>query len=764
MLASALLLVVGYTDLVRGGITVSALALALAHCVAIPLAIMVPARSGDAAPRSAPVGDRWLAFAAGAAVFTLYCATLSPTTAFWDASEYIAAAWTFGLPHPPGNPMFVILGRAASLMPIAESVAVRVNLLAAACSAGAAGVWSLVAMRAFGTRVTPAVRRVAGAAAALMGATAFTVWHQSVVNEKVYTVALLGIATVCWCLVRWADDPDDRYLLLSAYLLGLGYANHMAGILPLPAVGLTVVMLRPRTLLSPRLLALGAMLLMVGISPLITQPIRSAHYPALNEGEPTGCRDGLKVSCTFSRETARAFTANLNREQYAKPQLSVRQAPFAAQLGMWWLYFRWQWWRDVHQEQSGLQTLLAWAFAGMAMVGAWGHWRSSRRTFVPMASLMVLLTVALIYYLNFRYGASQSPGLDVEREVRDRDYFYLWSFSAWGVWAAMGLVGICTWVAMRLTRIGVSRRLAWGGGASVLAFAVVPLIANWRFASRKDDTTAIAFARDLLNSVEPHAVLITGGDNDTFPLWYAQEVEGVRKDVTVAVLTLLNMDWFARGIIRRAAFPYEPARGPQIYRDMNPNPPSRGPLGLTIGEVGDLPHLLPVTQPLRFSVGGLDTTIYPEQQLPWGGQHVLERSDLLVLRMIADEWPKRPIYVSRTAGAYGERFGFGPHLLTQGLARKLVLNPAGVAGAVQVPGAGWIDTRRSLALWSIFGGPAAIARRNDWVDRPSLSIPVSYALAGSELAAALRAQGDTSTSLRVESDVRPVLAAARLGM
>ena len=72
-------------------------------------------------------------------MFVLYLVTLAPSTAMWDTSEYIAAAYTLGLPHPPGNPFFVIIGRVFAILPIATTVAVRINMLAAVCSAVAAG-------------------------------------------------------------------------------------------------------------------------------------------------------------------------------------------------------------------------------------------------------------------------------------------------------------------------------------------------------------------------------------------------------------------------------------------------------------------------------------------------------------------------------------------------------------------------------------------------------------------------------------------------
>src|SRR5262245_23387590 len=130
---------------------------------------------------------------AAAAVFVLYLITLAPSTAMWDTSEYIAAAYTLGLPHPPGNPFFVLIGRVFAVLPIAPNVAMRINLLAAICSAVTAGFWFLIAERVLVGWLAERWQRIAaGALTALIGATAFTVWAQSVVNEKVYTVSLVG--------------------------------------------------------------------------------------------------------------------------------------------------------------------------------------------------------------------------------------------------------------------------------------------------------------------------------------------------------------------------------------------------------------------------------------------------------------------------------------------------------------------------------------------------------------------------------------------
>src|SRR5687767_14400256 len=109
---------------------------------------------------------------AASVVFLLYLITLAPTTAMWDTSEYITAAYTLGLPHPPGNPLFVLIGRVFSVLPIAPSVALRINLLAAVCSAASAGMWFLITERVLVSWFAERWQRIVGGAlAAIIGAT-----------------------------------------------------------------------------------------------------------------------------------------------------------------------------------------------------------------------------------------------------------------------------------------------------------------------------------------------------------------------------------------------------------------------------------------------------------------------------------------------------------------------------------------------------------------------------------------------------------------
>ncbi len=710
------------------------------------------------APPAAP--SYGIAAIVGAVVLALYMVTLAPTTAMWDASEYITAAYTLGIPHPPGNPLFVLLGRVASLVPVG-SVAVRVNTLAAVCSALSAALWFLVAERVL-TAWSPLrwTRIVGGCMAALLSATAFTVWNQSVVNEKVYTVSLAFFAIVSWLMVRWCDDPDgrvaDRLLVIIAYLIGLGYTNHPAGLLVGPAVALAVLVRRPRTILRWRLLLAGAAAMLFGLTPFAFEPIRAAWHPPLNEGEPTGCADKIGFRCTFSSVTHERLMANINRDQYGKPSLSERQAPLAAQVDMWWLYFKWQWLRDSRGVQPFVQTTLAVAFLALGLLGGAAHWRHDRASFWFFGPLVFTVTFALVYYMNFKYGASQSPGLvGVEREVRDRDYFYLWSFSTWSVWSAIGLASIWRILAAGLS-VPETRR--WIATAPILLFGAIPLVANWRDASRAGETATREWALDLLNSVEPYAILVTIGDNDTFPLWYAQEVEGVRRDVTVAVTSLLNTDWFPRGLLRRPLEPYDVAKGPAVYRDIAGPPPTTPIFSLTRDQLDSVPAYIDVREPQVFQHGDLRAIVDP-RRLEYG---VPTRGDLLVLQLLKDNLGIRPVYISRTTGSYTQALGLEPYALVHGLASKI--SPTQVRSSpdtVRVTGSGHVDLPRTRALWAGYGAPASMVRRGDWVDRPSVSIPYAYLGTAFLLAELAAMRGETAESDRMRRSAMDLAEATR---
>ena len=709
---------------------------------------------------------------AAALVFVLYLLTLAPSVAMWDTGEYMAAVKVLGIPHQPGNPFFVLLAHAFASLPIPVGYGVRINILAALASACSAGLWFLITERIVARWMVERWQRlIAATVATLLGATAFTVWNQSVVNEKVYTVSLLFFTIVSWLVLKWIADPDSpgasRLLVLIAFLLGLGYSNHPAGFLPLPAAGMAVLAIRWRTILQWRLVLSAVAALVLGLTPFIYEPVRAAHFPAINSGAPTACTNEIAAGCTFDRETVQRLKANINRDQFGKKL--ERGAPYSAQVGMWWLYFKWQWLRDAHNVMPKAQTLAAFFFLALGLFGGYVHWSRDRKTFWYFGPLMFTMTLALVYYLNFKYGWSQEPALrDVEREVRDRDYFYLWSFSAWGVWSAIGFTFVWEQLARalgegRLLAQDVSdreiptrgRRLptarALRLAAPILLLALIPLVSNWRAASRRDHQFTAQWARDSLNSLEPYAILVTVGDNDTFPLWYAQEVEGVRRDVTVAVQTYLDTDWYVRQMIRRPVETYDAAKGPAIYRDKQWKKPTGPPLKMSFAEADAIPEYIELNQPRIFQHGDIRLDIPPGY---------LIRDQLVFLRLIKDALGERPIYL--TNGALSG-LGLERYLLTQGFVHKLVDYPLSDTRDTPHIAGLFMDLDRTKTLWTdVYRAPEALVREGDWVDRPSFGIPYLYAFTGAVLAEGLARRGEQSSADSVTNRVRGIIKAARL--
>jgi len=668
-------------------------------------------------------------------ILVLYVLTLAPTAQFWDTPEYIAAAYVLGIPHPPGNPLFVILAHTWGLIPWLHGYAARINLMSAVMSACSAGFWFLIAER-FLRPVVPArwPRRLAALAGAVTAATAFTVWNQSVVNEKVYTVSLFSMALVFWLVVRWGDESAgslrDHHLLLIVYLLALTATNHLMGLLVIPAVLVYVLYTDPKVFLSPKFLAWAAVAVALGVSLWLFLLVRAPHFPAINEGEPT---------------TWASLDSVLNRVQYAKPPLSERQADFSAQLAMWWQYFSWQWGKDW---SLGVQQALAVVFGGVGLLGAWRHWRADRRSALAMTAMVLTLVPILIFYLNFKYGFSQYPDRpSLPREVRERDYFYVCSFAVWGIWVAIGLATLMEWIQGALAQRVAAEGRRWMLATPVLAVALVPLAGNHIAASRAGEWMARDFAYDMLQSCDPYGILVTAGDNDTFPLWYAQEVEHIRQDVTVLNLSLANTDWYIRQLQRRPLATFDSASAPAIWRRSSYPKPTGKIWHMTDAEMAALQPYYELADARMVNVGGIEARLDPQLL----GHPYLERADVMVLRAIQDQFGTRPICFARTTANYPDKFGLTYHLSGQGMVRLLVKDSlAPRDDSVQVMQEfGFVDVPRTKELlFQVYHAHTAARHRPlGWIDVPSENITATYAYMYQVLGLAL-AKSDPTDAMK----------------
>ena len=668
----------------------------------------------------------------GSVVFAIYALTLAPTTGWWDASEYITTGHLLGIPHPPGNPLFVSVARTWSLLlaPLGLPVAIRINLLAAVTSATATFFFFLIGHRILSEVLEERWMAILGAASgALMGATAYTVWNQSNVNEKVYTLSVTIVAAVSWLLLRWYDRQDEptglRALLLAIYLMVLGTANHLMSVLPAPAFGLFVLVAGPAVLLTMKFWVRAVPLVILGLSFNVFLPIRAAQDPIINEGDPVCASAGEVVVAIYSNGKAgcEALASSLSREQYAKPPLSERQAPLRDQVLNYFQYFDWQWARgaDLGAVPMGARLPATMLFMALGFMGFLVVWRADRNIFAYMVALSATLTLGLVVYLNFKYGFSLAPNVAdrLAHEVRERDYFFVASFILWGNLAGIGLAGFWSSLSDQ-----------WGGGAAykkaapIFLIALVPLVYNWTWANRAGDYAARDWAYDLLMSVEPYGILFTNGDNDTFPLWYLQEVEGIRKDVSVIVIQYLYTDWYPKQLRdltepeRQRPFNEEFAVG--LYAS-TPIPDSA--ISGASNEILDAVGSGRIPGDLDLPLGDVVVT-YPE------GAY-LDRGYRLALSFIHDSIGQRPVYFASVAGLLSD-LGLQDWGVRHGLTIKLVMRdldselPEGLAQGSDRMGGEWFDIDRSLTLVNDVYQYRGIRDREIWQDRSTLNIPLHY--------------------------------------
>ncbi|HSG09007.1 MAG TPA: DUF2723 domain-containing protein [Longimicrobiales bacterium] len=711
------------------------------------------------AERRPPYGAAVLA---GLAIFALYLVTLAPSTAFWDTSEYIATAHILGIPHPPGNALFVALARTWSVLlsPLGLPVAVRLNLFAAATSASASALLFLVAHRVLAPVLGDGRRALLGAAlAALVGATAFTVWNQSTVNEKVYTLSVLVIAAVTWLGVLWADRRDaagsERYLLWALFLMALGSTNHLMSVLPLPALALMVLVTKPSVFFRPALLGRALLLGVLGLSFNFFLPVRAAQDPVINEGAATcGSFVGAAAAIFTNGKLGDAcpmLADNLTRKQYQKPSVDQRMAPLSDQWENYYQYFDWQWGRGADpSELPGTARLpLTLLFTSLGLLGLWAVFRADRGVFLYVVVLVATLSIGLVYYLNFKFGFSLAPHITDQslHEVRERDYFFVGSFMIWGVLAGIGL----SWTWAKLASLSANAR-RWLLTSPVLLVAVIPLPLNWSWAGRAGDYAARDWAYDLLMSVEPYGVLFTNGDNDTFPLWYLQEVEGFRKDVTVVVGQYLQTSWYPKQIRDLTApdrqRPFDPDQGAGVY--VAPaRPPARAVTGLTDEEMDGI-----VGAQLDADI----TVPFPQLAVTYPAGAILNRMGQLALAFIHDSAGERPIYFAASAGLMRE-LGLDPWAVRHGLAVKLELRdldgeqPAHFVEGSPEYGGDVFHLERSLKLYQEVYQFRSIRDRPIWQDRATLNIPWFYYALALQLSDVARVGGaDPEWVTRLETD------------
>jgi tetratricopeptide (TPR) repeat protein len=575
-------------------------------------------------------------------VFSVYLYSVAPTASFWDCSELIAVSYILGIPHPPGTPLYVNLGRIFSMIPIAKEVAYRTNFFTALLGAISCGFVYLLVVKLLSLQKAfkninekyPFLIHFAGIIGGLSLGFAFSFWDNSVETE-VYTPCVIVALTVIYLAILWREklerqEEDNRYVLAAIFILFLSGGIHFTPVMifiplliyglivnrkallelrfiefiilyllivllsglvlvdyfvlflasPLVAVidlykergiwffvliilyGFYLYYLSEKKKLKLEYVLLGLFLIALASSIQFFLMARARLEPAINEVAPVKWRDFVSVLKREQYDPMRLLprkTQFLTEEEWraypnSTPYLGVIPAYFE-QIKFYLRYFFWQW---AGRENFDIFLGIKWpAIIGLIfpILGIWGmveHYKNEKKSFLLIFLSFLIASLGLITYLNLKYSPSDPRPHLKFREVRERDYFFAFSYVFFTIFVGMGTYYFLNYL---LTKIKIKKIPFYSITAALTLVAFLPVVFNYPDVTRRYNMIPAEYGYNMLISCEGEkAVVFTNGDNDTFPLWFVQETPSVvnnyqvpfKRNVAVANLSLLNTNWYCK--------------------------------------------------------------------------------------------------------------------------------------------------------------------------------------------------------------------------
>lgn len=681
----------------------------------------------------------------------VYIKTIAPTVPFWDGGEFIAAAYTLGVPHPPGSPLYVLIGRLFSLLPVMDSnIAWRVNFSSSLFSSLTVlmvylTIVKIVTIGQNRTKLSLSESLIiysGSLTGALLLAFSDTFWFNAV-EAEVYALSMLIMTGCTWLTFHWierhGEKGSERYLFLIAYLAFLGIAIHMFTLLVTPAVFLCAILTdktigsnkkvialfavmglimssvvssidaflitMPLTILglilfrgripwtyflAPIVLALlitfigaeGAVsfnsqplvviggfeatwgttmfciilvsialalvsasakdpgrykwqfwtvllaLVAIGYSVNFYVPIRSAQQPVINENDPSNWKN---------------FESFLERKQYGQESMFVsmftRKGSLSSQFGNgehmgFWRFF---------SRQYGNPAFPFWLFPVLlAGLGLITQIERDRRSAVYLGVMFLICSVGLILYMNFSDGSR-----GIQREVRERDYFFTPAFVFTAMLMGAGVVAVLNQIKTWIQQTNLpSEAVTVGGVILTLALPFVPLNYHYNTHTREGNYIPYDYAYNILQSCDENAILFTNGDNDTFTLWFLQEVEGIRKDVRVANLSLLNTNWYIKQL-----------------KNMDPE------IDIAFSDETIDRLLIQLWEDKEVDIGGIKWTVPKTGTLP-DGRGYLRVQDMMILHILEQNNWERPVFFAVTVSP-DNKVGLEEYLQMEGMVFRI---------------------------------------------------------------------------------------------
>ncbi len=450
------------------------------------------------------------------------------------------------------------------------------------------------------------------------------------------------------------------------------------------------------------LAGMSLILIIIGFSTYSMVIIRSNMQPPMNENEPDNF---TKLVSYLNREQYGDFPT-FKRRYATEPHQMVVYQNYSSDLDFFWTfqmhhmmtrYLMWNyagresWYQDSGPNIAPFNAIgnalfkpFGITFAGntrdslfgipllLGLLGIYFHFRRDWK----MASAFMVLFI-FMGYLTAYYQNQQQP------QPRERDYFYVGAFFVFSIWIGIAIKGLAE-VAEKYLKEGAMRNAAtlFIILAGIVLVPVRMLQANYYTHDRSANFVAWDYSYNLLQSCAPNAILFTNGDNDTFPLWYLQDVEGVRRDVRIANLSLLNTDWYIRQLKNTA--PYGAAKvnmtlTDEMINQLRPTQFNGAQKNVTITPQVRK-QFYDIVQSLKEMKIVSDSAFVNASELSWfmpaagqtgDGIRYIRVQDVMVEQIVKNNLGDRPIYFAATCSP-DSKIGLDEYLLMEGMAFRVM--------------------------------------------------------------------------------------------
>lgn len=455
--------------------------------------------------RPSKVGVALLLFVA---CFVCYWLTLAPTITWEhdgvDSGDLITAAYTLGVAHPPGYPLYTLLGKLFTLLPIG-GIAYRVNLMSAVLAASTVSVVFISTLHLVPQRLDALSTVVIAAASALLLAFSQVFWSQAIISE-VYSLNALLVALIVFFGTLYWRKGETKWLYALALALGLSLSNHFSCLLVMPGVLLLVLR---KGQLTGRVCLGMAVLFLAGLSAYIYLPLSSARHPPLDWGGP---------------HTWSGFWWTVSAQIYRQYVFGLPLAHLPARLGSW---------LSLSAEQ------FTWLGLALGLVGIWDLWEAEREWL-----LFSLISFGAVVIYSVTYNTTDS-------------YVYLIpSYLLFAMWMARGASylspeAIIPWTNKGRDPVSTTSRPLWLFTLPLLLLPVLVLGANLRNLDLSNDREAYEYATTVFAQVPQDAVIIAGTDAHVFSLWYLLYVEAAAPEAAVVAEGLYDYEWYKDTLLRQ---------------------------------------------------------------------------------------------------------------------------------------------------------------------------------------------------------------------